>query len=378
MADKNSLKITISGVFNKICNKCFRFFFERIQSQKAFDILVRNVAFKALNIKFRNIKLHVNNVCNLRCKNCYCDFSLEESLSCREICNLISQLRPVGGNLKLQLLGGEPLLRGDLFEIINYAKRKIKHITIYTNATLVTPRLAARIKQAGVSAVIVNLYSCYKDIHDGITQTPGSWEKTQEGIRNLIAAGLPTHTFTVLMSVNVNHLKQIDDFARGLKAKTMFFPYIKQGSCDLQPEDRKSFQYAIDWAYNTSKAYKNKLLDVLSKRPKACSAFISTINIKSDGTVTPCPFLNLNLGNIKNEKFYAIINNSCRNQDLLDFLSIPEGCRACSLVRLCGGGCKAYRFNNYRDAISKDFNCNGPYSESIPLEKIGEYLPYVL
>ncbi len=378
MVNKNSLKTITSKVFNKICNKCFRFFFERIQSQKAFDILIRKVAFKALNIKFRNIKLHVNNDCNLKCKNCYCDFSLRDTLSYKEICDLINQFRPVGANLKLQLLGGEPLLRSDLFEIINYAKRRIKHITIYTNATLITPQAAAKIKQAGINAVIVNLYSCYKDVHEEITQTPGSWDKTLEGIKNLVAAGLPTYTFTVLMAVNVNHLKQIDDFARGLKAKTMFFPYIKQGSNNLQPEDKRLFQNSINWAYNQSKGYKNKLLDVLCKRSKVCSAFISTINIKSDGTVTPCPFLDLKLGNIKSQKFYAILNNACLNHELLDFLSIPEGCKDCSLVKVCGGGCKAHRFNNYRDALSKDFNCSGPYIGNIPLEKIGEYLPYVL
>ena len=323
--------------------------------------------------------MHINNSCNLKCRNCYCR-SGEEGLALKkeEIFRFIDQLKIVNQNLDLHILGGEPLLREDLFEIISYAGKKIKKIILFTNATLISPEIARRIKDLRIAAVIATLHSSDRNIHDSITQEYASWDRTVSGMRYLIEAGVPTYSFTVLLSCNAGHLDRIEHFVNGLGAKTMYFPYIKQCPQDsLCMGDKKEFQEALTWVLNKSGAYKEKLLSILNKRPKACSAFVSTINIKSDGTLTPCPFLELNLGNIKNEKFYSILGRASSNKDLLGFLSVPEECERCSLVDICGGGCKAFRYNAYRDTITKDENCSGPFKERIPVDRIGSFLPYV-
>jgi len=371
-------KEVLENMSDFILNQASRFFFSRIKSSKPLDVLFRKTVFQAMNFKYRAFKLHLNHDCNLKCKNCYSDFAAADALSFAEIRSFIDQLKPFGNNLSLHLLGGEPFLREDIFEIISYAGKKIKDITVFTNATLITAQTAFKAKQAGASAAIINLYSCYPQIHDGITQSPGSWAKTVEGIRHFSAAGLPVYTFTVLMEGNKNHLKQIDDFARTLGSRTIYFPYIRQQENDsLCIQDQQSFQEAITWAYKKSPAYQNRLKHMLRKRSKACSAFVSSVTIMPDGSVTPCPFLRLKLGNIRQQGLYDILNNAYRNQELLDFLSIPQECRSCSLVKLCGGGCKAYRFNNQKSCSGKDPNCRGPYKEKIPLEKLGDYMPYI-
>ncbi len=323
--------------------------------------------------------MHINNNCNLKCKNCYCYFGEQGAdLKKEEIYRFIDQLKIVNQNLDLHILGGEPLLREDLFEIISYAGKKLKKIILFTNATLITPEIARKIKDLRITAVIATLHSADQDIHDSITQESTSWKRTVSGMRYLIEAGVPTYSFTVLLSCNAGHLDKIEHFVKGLGAKTMYFPYIKQCPQDnLCVADKKEFQEALTWVFNKSGKYKNKLLSILNKRPKACSAFVSTINIKSDGTLTPCPFLKMDLGNIKNEKFYSILDRARSNKDLLDFLSVPEECEECSLVDICGGGCKAFRYNVYRDAINKDENCSGPFKERIPVDRIGSFLPYV-
>lgn len=295
-----------------------------------------------------------------------------------EIFCLIDQLKIVNQNLDLHILGGEPLLREDLFEIISYAGKKLKKIILFTNATLISPETARKIKDSRIGAVIATLHSSDKNIHDSITQEHTSWDRTVSGMRYLIEAGVPTYSFTVLMSCNAGHLDKIEHFVKGLGAKTMYFSYIKQCPQDsLCIANKKEFQEALSWMFSKSEKYKNKLLSILNKRPKACSAFVSIINIRSDGTLTPCPFVDLGLGNIKNEKFYSILDRARSNKDLLDFLSIPGECEKCSLVDICGGGCKAFRYNAYRDAITKDENCSGPFKERIPVDRIGSFLPYV-
>ncbi len=361
-----------------ICNRCYRFLYQHVNAQGPVRQFMRNAAFDLFNIKYRTIKLHLSNSCNLRCKNCYCDLTSKHSIPLEDILSLFGQLRPVNNNFNLHILGGEPLLREDLFDIIAQARKKIKEVILFTNATLISGHKAAEIKRAGVSAVIVTLHSTYQDVHDGITQTASSWRMTVEGIKNLVGAGLPTYTFTVLMAANSGHLDKIEGFVKSLGAKSMYFPYIRQQEIDdIKIGGRRDFQAALNWAFNKSPRYRDKLSSILQRRPKACSAFVSTININSDGSVTPCPFLDLKLGNIKEENFYMIMHKAKMNKQLLDFLSIPRECRACSLANICGGGCKAFRFNKYKDALGKDDNCSGPYREKINLSELGSYLPYI-
>jgi radical SAM protein with 4Fe4S-binding SPASM domain len=357
----------------------FRHFYRRINAPGPLHRLARKASFSLLNFKYRTIKLHVNNTCNLRCEDCYCDFQAPHAcLSKEEICSFLGQLRVTGQNLDLHLLGGEPFMREDLFELISCARKKVRKILIFTNATLIDARRAAMIKASGVTAVIVTLHSCDPLVHDRITHVQGAWERTVAGIRYLVAAGVATYTFSVIMSHNAATLPAIEDFVTGLGAKTMYFPYIKQcGSANGCSAEEGDYHKALSWVYGKSPRYTRKLIAILRKRPKVCSAFVSTLNVKAEGTVTPCPFLDLALGNIREERFYSILEKACNNAALLDFLSIPEACGGCSLVDYCGGGCKAFRFNAYRDAFSRDEHCRGPFKEKVPVEKIGSYLPYV-
>jgi len=362
-----------------LIKKAYRFMYKNVNSNNMIHAAARKVIFNLLNYKYRAIKLHVNNDCNLKCRNCYCrPGEGGEALKTEEIFRFIDQLRVINQNLNLHILGGEPLLRQDLFEITNYAGRKLNKIILFTNATLISPEIARKIKESRITAVIATLHSSDKNIHDGITGEDASWERTVSGMRSLIKAGVPTYSFTVMMSCNAGHLDKIEHFVKGLGAKTVYLPYIKQCPQDgLCITDKKEFQEALSWMFNKSGKYKNKLLSVLNRRPKTCSAFVSMVSIKSDGTLTPCPFLNLNLGSIREEKFYSILERAGSNKDLLEFLSVPGECGGCSLVDVCGGGCKAFRYNTYHDATSKDENCRGPFKEGIPVDRIGSFLPYV-
>jgi len=346
---------------------------------------VRRACFGVINNykrKYTLVKMHLTNICNLKCKNCYCQSEKESSLGKTEIISFLDQLGKMHfKNLNFHILGGEPLLRSDILEIISYAKNKIKikQVLMFTNGTLVTDELAYKMKKAGLDAAIVTLHSHRDDIHDLLTQYSGSWNKAVSGIKNLINAGIQTYSFTVLMSCNADHLRQIEYFVKRLGAKTMYFPYIKQKENDnLCIESKDRFQQSIQWLFNKSKKHKRELLEILLKRGKSCLAFANVINIKSDGTVTPCPLLNLKLGNIKDEQIVSILDKAYYNQELLDFLSVPQECKGCSLVSVCGGGCKAFKYNFYHDAKSKDYNCSGPYKERIALEELGNYMPYLL
>lgn len=348
---------------------------------------IRQFAFRLTDFHLRIIKLHITSSCNLHCKDCYnnnrCSMPECGDLEAERIFSLLDELNTKSVKnrfIRLDILGGEPLLRKDFFDIVSYAKSKakIKKVQVFTNGTLIDDSVALKMKEAGVDVAIVTLHSHKKELHESITQCPGSWEQAVNAIRVLRNAGIATYSFTVMMACNVGELREIELFSGGLGAKSIYYPYIQQQEEDgLAVKSQDAFQGSINWIYKKSEEYKDRILKMLDYRCKACFAFVSSISIRANGVVSPCPFLDLELGNIKSEKFYEIVHNAHFNKELINFLSIPVECKACSVLSYCGGGCKAFRYNFYRDYKSKDIHCKGPYKEKIPLERLGEYLPYL-
>jgi MoaA/NifB/PqqE/SkfB family radical SAM enzyme len=85
--------------------------------------------------------------CNLRCAHCYINLpagdrhALERELNCQELFSILDQMVDEGC-LWLLITGGEPLIRPDFLDIYTYAKKKGILITLFTNGTTITPRIA--------------------------------------------------------------------------------------------------------------------------------------------------------------------------------------------------------------------------------------------
>jgi MoaA/NifB/PqqE/SkfB family radical SAM enzyme len=101
--------------------------------------------------------------CNLRCLHCYCNLPLndqdaiEKELTCEEVFSIFNQIAEAGC-LWLLLTGGDPLLRKDFLEIYTYAKKKGFLISLFTNGTLITPRIADHLAEWLPYIVEVTLY----------------------------------------------------------------------------------------------------------------------------------------------------------------------------------------------------------------------------
>ena len=96
------------------------------------------------------------------------------------------------GLLVVRFTGGEPLLRDDFEDIYLHARGLGLRVMLFTNATLVTPRLAALLARVPpLEAVEVSVYGLTAGTYEAVTRTPGTFEACLRGLGLLRESGVP-------------------------------------------------------------------------------------------------------------------------------------------------------------------------------------------
>jgi AdoMet-dependent heme synthase len=154
--------------------------------------------------KHRPLSVHFDLTyrCNERCVHCYLDHDDHGELTTAECLKVLDDLAR-SGTLFLTFSGGEIFLRADLYEILAAARRLYFDISLKSNALLVTPERAARLREFGVRRVQISVYSDIPAVHDAITKVPGSLERTLAAIPILLEHGLQVKLACPLMRENL-------------------------------------------------------------------------------------------------------------------------------------------------------------------------------
>ncbi len=169
--------------------------------------------------------LEITRRCNLTCAHCYTSsgpgLPLTERMKFADWCGVMGEARAVGCR-RLQFIGGEPTVHPDLGRLLEHATRVgFKRCEVFTNATLLREDLVQTFKDLGV-LVHFSFYSFDPLVHDQITGQKGSFERTVEGIRQLVrrrirlAAGVILIPQNALVPQNAAHLRQTKKFLRRL------------------------------------------------------------------------------------------------------------------------------------------------------------------
>ena len=197
---------------------------------------------KPINNKKDKKNQHINNIlrlgltCNEKCIFCNITKRLGEewkTLSTKEAKKKIDSFAQEPKR-ELSFTGGEPTIRKDLFELIRYAKnKKIKHIQIQTNALVITKDYAKQLKKNGLNNAFVALTSYQANVHDKLTGLKGSYQKTLNGIDNLLKADIEV---TVNIVVNKLNYQTLSEYISFINKR---FPAIKLISIAIvQPHGR--------------------------------------------------------------------------------------------------------------------------------------------
>jgi MoaA/NifB/PqqE/SkfB family radical SAM enzyme len=164
--------------------------------------------------------LEITRRCNLACVHCYADsgphLPLAERMAFADWCRVMGDARAMGCR-RIQFIGGEPTLHPDLGRLVAHARHVgFKHCEVFTNATLLREDLVQTFKRLDV-LVHFSIYSFDPVVHDRMTGQHGSFERTVDGIRQLVRRGVRLAAGVILVPEhNAAHLRQTKKFLRSV------------------------------------------------------------------------------------------------------------------------------------------------------------------
>ncbi len=330
--------------------------------------------------------------CNLACAHCraaaHCkpypdELTLEE---CRKVIDDIAAITdPI-----LILTGGEPLMRADIWDIIDYARERGLHPVIGTNGTLIDDECARKIAEHGIPRVSVSLDFPTAEGQDSFRGQEGAFESTMEGVNNLRSHGVEVQVNTTITKMN-NHL--VDDLHQmALDAGAVaFHPFLLVPTgrgedlvdVELSPQE---YEEVLTWAYHKQKCspmhfkptdspqyYRIMRQQAAAEGVKVtpethgmeamtrgCLGGISFVFISHVGDVQPCGYFDMQLGNVKKRTFEDIWTNSPIFDDLRHYDRLRGKCGDCEFKGVCGG-CRARAL-----AATGDYLAEEPYCAYIP------------
>jgi radical SAM protein len=171
----------------------------------------------------------ITQACDLVCKHCRasaqaCSHPLE--LTTDQSKRLIDEIVTFPRRPTLVLTGGDPLKRGDLFELVRYAVAAGLQVALTPSATPLATREALRAaKDAGVRRLGISLDGADARTHDAFRGWQGSFDRTLNMLADARDLGLPVQINT---TITCGNLKQIDSMAhflntQGIEMWSVFF-----------------------------------------------------------------------------------------------------------------------------------------------------------
>jgi len=164
------------------------------------------------------VSIEVTHRCPLECQHCYNNLPMsdvnarKQELTLQEHIRLLDEL--VGaGCLWILYTGGEIFARKDFLDIYTEAKKRGFIITLFTNGTMITPKIADYLVEYRPFAIEITLYGATRETYETLTQIPGSFDRCMKGIRLLKERNLPLKLKTVPTSVNFHEVFEMKRFA---------------------------------------------------------------------------------------------------------------------------------------------------------------------
>lgn len=315
--------------------------------------------------------VQLTRACNLRCTHCYVDTMAKrapEELTVTQLDALFAELRTLGSPVAV-LAGGEPMVRSDLFDILDAVGRHEIDAWLCSNATLVNEDNARRLAGSALRGLSISLDGPDAESHE-VLRGEGRYAHALRGIRHLVAAG--AHDVQLRVTVTPHNAARLAEFcalATDLGVdKVVFKPFRRSGAATESEEltiSRAAYLEAVaraQEAWNPAGCPAD-FADGLPDRAPAwthitpafgCVGGTTSASITWDGRVVGCGSV-LSTGDwTLHHKGFGECWRHAPGVVSWRTLEAGEGCQSCERFSDCGGGCRARALGEGRSIREPD------------------------
>lgn len=289
--------------------------------------------------------------CDLACQHCYLDERQRwPELTTREWLTVLDQLAELGV-LRLQWSGGELMLRRDLDELLDHARRRGFVSSLRSHVGLVDAATAARWRAAGIEKVTTSVYSLDSGVHDAFTRRAGSWRATLDGIGHLRRQGLAVGVGVVVQAGTVEEIPAMVAYFDALGCEVEFSTsvyrdHLASPHLDLLDLTSAQRQRAHNLIARHQPGAQAPVAAVSARADEgACGAGRSYLYISPDGAVWPCSMFPMALGHLREHSLAEIWQHSPERQAIVAWKnhhrSACMGCAGSGACFYCPG--EAYK-----------------------------------
>ena len=335
----------------------------------------------------KNLFLELTLRCNENCIHCgsrCTDIPRGGELTTEEYFRLLDQVAADFGakNVELDITGGEPLLRKDLYEIMAYAYRLGFRWGMTSNATLIDEAAARRLKECGMKTISVSIDGL-KATHDRLRGLPGAFDGAVRGVKALAEVGGFQHIqvttvlnresfcetdalFELMLQLPIDswRLVGVEPIGRALEhPELLLTPEQNRRMLDyIRQKRREGYPVLYGCSHYLGADYEREVRDWYF----LCTAGLYTASVTSTGDICACLDIErrpeLTQGNIRSDRLKDVWEHrfGVFRKDLSE---LSETCRACSAKRFCHGGAHHtwdYDKNEQRVCLFRSFTQPGP------------------
>lgn len=266
--------------------------------------------------------------CNQKCTNCYAagQYNADVSEVTTQEWKAIIDKCKTAYIPQITFTGGEPTMRNDLVELIDYSKWFVTRLN--TNGQLLSKQLCKQLYEASLDSIQITLYSFQKEEHQTLTGSNCGFDKTINGLKNALESGLNVSVNTPLCKLNsdyVDTLKFLHELgveyvscsgiiftgnARNEEAKNQ-----QMTEEELYEVLKKAVAYCeeahMEIAFTSPGLIAEEKLYELGIDVPTCGACMSNMAIAPNGNVVPCQSWldeNSSLGNMLTDSWEKIWN----------------------------------------------------------------------
>ncbi|MHC4647119.1 MAG: radical SAM protein [Planctomycetota bacterium] len=352
-------------------------------------------------VRPRIIAFEVTRRCRYNCRHCRADAGcvVDEgeltTVQCKKIISAVTNFTrkrkrapksqkgapagEMGHETMIILTGGEPMERGDIYDIIRYGCARRLRMVMATCGYLIDDESIEKLKDSGVSALSFSLDGASPETHDAFRQAAGSFDSTVRAAQTAGAAGVRFQINSTISRINADEIAGIARLAERLGAYCFnAFLLVPTGrgaqiaDAILDPLEYETvlnellrlklesrIHVRVTCAPQFSRLCRQKRLHQLNEGATGCIGGRDFAFISYRGDVQTCGFLNVSAGNLLENgyDFRDIWLNSELLKEVRDVSAYRAGCGVCEYVTTCGG-CRARAYAMTGDYLAADPICS--------------------